>query len=422
MRALTMTLVLSAFGASAVAAQLPSASAATLDRGQDATATGGGFAAIASNPAGLALASSPGFSMTLPSVSARAGIGPVGLGDLNEWEGRLLPDMVKDDWLTRIANAGGQSGGGGLDMTALALTIGNFGLQVSARSAGLVALSDDAAELFLYGNAGRSGTAGDFDLASSMIEGFAVATTALAFGTTVTDGMHVGVTAKYSVGLGLATARNVNSFVTGDPLAVQLDFPVLYPDFDSYSWDQSSGFGMDVGAIFEGDPLIVGVTIENLFNTFAWDLTGYSYVAGQAFFNEADSDSDFSEFPLSAAPAQVRDYFEGIAEELGLATRVEVGASMEAAQALRVFANLQKSLGDGMDFDPDFYGGVGAEWTGVSVLHLRAHGAVITDGYQLGGGASLVLGPVHLSSGATLRSESSNDSLLATFALSFGSH
>jgi hypothetical protein len=95
---------------------------------------------------------------------------------------------------------------------------------------------------------------------------------------------------------------------------------------------------------------------------------------------------------------------------------------MLALPSVRVFANVQKSLTEGMSFDPDFYGGVGAEWTGISFFHIRGHGAVITDGYQLGGGASLVIGPVHLTGGAAMRSESSHDSVLATFALSFGSH
>ena len=75
-----------------------------------------------------------------------------------------------------------------------------------------------------------------------------------------------------------------------------------------------------------------------------------------------------------------------------------------------------------MSFEPDFYGGIGGEFTGISFFHLRAHGALITDGFQLGGGASLILGPVHLSGGAAVRSESSHDSVLGTFTLSFGSH
>lgn len=75
-----------------------------------------------------------------------------------------------------------------------------------------------------------------------------------------------------------------------------------------------------------------------------------------------------------------------------------------------------------MSFDPDFFGGVGAEWTGLRVLPLRAHAAVISDGFQLGGGGTLVLGPVHLSGGMALRSASTRDSLLGNFTLSFGSH
>jgi len=422
MRTLSAVTALLAFGAGAASAQLPQASAATLDRGYDPTAIGGGFAAIASNPAGLARPDAPGLWMALPSVSARAGVGPVGLEDLAQWEGQLLPSSVKDSWMASIVEAGGQTSRGGVGATPLAITIGNVGLQVSARAAGLADLSEDAAELFLYGNAGRTGTPRDLDLENSSLDGFVLGTTALSFGMEVTDGLYMGVTGKYSVGLGLALGRDFGSVATADPIAVDVDFPILIPRTDGYDTDQGHGFGMDLGAIIEGEPFTIGVTIENVFNTFAWDLRGYSYVPGQAIYNEDDSGSDFDEVPLATAPQALQDYFEALAEDFKPETRAAVGISMLALPSMRLFANVQKSLSDGMAFDPDFYGGVGAEWTGISFFHLRGHGAVITDGYELGGGASLVLGPVHLTGGAAMRSESSHDSILATFALSFGSH
>lgn len=409
-------------GAVAAAAQLPQASAATLDRGHDPTAVGGGFAAIASNPAGLALPESPSFSMVLPSVSASAGLGPVTLGDLTDWEGRLLPVAAKNEWLGLIAESGRQTGNANVGATGLALTVGPLGVQVSGRAAGTVDLSEGAAELLLYGNAGRTGTATDLDLAESLMDGFAVTTVALSFGFTATDGLYLGATGKYSIGAGLALGRNQGTFVTADPLEVEVDFPVLIPATDPYEFNQGSGLGLDLGAILEGDPVRLGITVENVFNTFEWDLSGFSYVPGQALFNEDESDSDFDEVPLDSAPAAIREEFQALADELKPETRVSVGASLAALPALRLYANVQKSVTDGMSFDPDFYGGVGAEFTGVSFFHLRGHGAVITDGYQLGAGASLVLGPVRLTGGAAMRSESSHDSVLGTFALSFGSH
>jgi len=409
-------------GASTASAQLPQASAATLDRGFDPTAQGGGFAAIASNPAGLARPDSPGFSMTLPSLAVQAGLGPVTWSNLADWSGDLIDDATKSDWMSRVEAAGGQAVRSSAGVTGLALTLGSFGFQVSARAAAIADFSADATELMLYGNAGRTGVARDFDLEGSQGDGFGLTTFALSYGMTATDGLYLGATAKYSIGNGLGIARNLGSFVTADPLGVDLDFPVLYSPDDPYQFDQGHGLGVDVGAILEGDPVTFGITIENLFNTFAWDLTDFSYVPGQALFDADVRDSNFDPVPLASAPQAVRDYFEAQVEDLELETRVAVGASWPAAPALRVFGNVQKSLTDGMSFEPDFYGGAGAEWTGISFFHLRAHGAVITDGYQLGGGASLVLGPVHLSGGAGYRSESSNSSVLGTFTLSFGSH
>jgi hypothetical protein len=410
------------FGIGAASAQLPQASAATLDRGFDPTAQGGGFAAIASNPAGLGRPDSPGFSMTLPSVAVQAGLGPVTWSDLADWSGELLDEPTRTDWMSRIEAEGSQAVRSGAGVTGLAITVGPFGFQASARAAAVVDFSADAIELMLYGNAGRTGVARDFDLAGSQGDGFALTTFALSYGMTATDGLYLGATAKYSIGNGLGIARNLGSFVTADPLAVDLDFPILYSPDDPYQFDQGHGVGLDIGAILEGDPVTFGVTIENLFNTFAWDLTDFSYIPGQAVFDTDVRESDFDPVLLSSASQAVRDYFGAQVEDLKPETRVAVGASWPAAPSLRVFGNVQKSLTDGMSFEPDFYGGAGAEWTGISFFHLRAHGAVITDGYQLGGGASLVLGPVHLSGGAGYRSEASNGSLLGTFTLSFGSH
>jgi hypothetical protein len=409
-------------GAGGLSAQLPQASAATLDRGFDPTAHGGGFAAIASNPAGLARPDAPSFSMTLPSVAVQAGLGPVTWSDLADWAGELLDEPTRSAWMDRVAAEGSQAVRSSAGVTGLALTVGPVGFQASARAAAVADLSADAMELMLYGNAGRTGVPRDFDLAGSQIDGFALTTFAVSYGMAATDGLYLGATAKYSVGNGLGLARNMGSFVTADPVSVEIDFPVLYSPTDPYEYDQGHGLGLDLGAILEGDPVTFGLTIENVFNTFAWDLAGYSYIPAQALFDSDVRESDFDDVPLASAPQAVRDFFQGQVDDLKPETRVALGVSWPAAPSLRLYGNLQKSVTDGMSFDPDFYGGAGAEWSGISFFHLRAHGAVITDGYELGGGASLVLGPVHLSGGAGLRSGSSNDALLGTFTLSFGSH
>lgn len=402
-------------------AQLPQASAAVLDRGLDVTAPGGGFAAIASNPAGLARADAPGFSLAIPAFSTSAGVGPIALSDLVDYEGQFIDAPLKEEWLSRVSAAGGETGRVSAGLTGLALTAGSVGFQISSRIGGTTDLSPDAIELFLYGNAGRTGAARALDLEGSYLEGFAVTTGALSVGMRATEQLLVGITGKYTIGQGLVVGRDGGSFLSSDPIAVELDFPILVSYTDGFRFDNGSGFGVDLGAIWEG-PITFGMTIENVFNTFAWRLEDFRYVPAQAVFDEDVRASDFGEQPLAAAPRAVRADFEALAEDYGLETRVAVGASMPLTPSLTVQGTLQKSLTEGMGFDPDFYGGAGAELTALSLLPLRAHVAVITDGYELGGGASLVLGPVHVSGGASLRSESTHDAVLGTFTLSFGSH
>lgn len=412
---------LTVLAATPAVAQLPQASAATLDKGHDPTALDGGFAAIASNPAGLARRGAPGFTLALPMVTARAGVGPIAVADLVDYQGQFLDASVKESWLDQVAAGGGQTAQFGLGATAIALTTGPVGFQFSTRMGGSADLSPDAVELMLYGNAGRTGEAQDLDLDGSYFQGFWVSTAAMSFGMRASEQLLIGVTGKYTIGNGLGVGQDAGSFLTSDPIAVGLDFPILASYTDEYQFDNGTGFGMDLGAIWEG-PISIGVTMENVFNTFEWRLDDFRYLPAQAVFNNDVRESDFQEAPLADAPANLRADFTALADEFKLERRIAVGASMALQPALTLFGNVQKSLTDGMSFDPDFYAGVGAELGILSFLPLRAHGAVITDGYELGGGASLVLGPVHVSGGAAYRSQTTHDSTLATFALSFGSH
>jgi hypothetical protein len=355
-------------------------------------------------------------------ISAEAGVGPVTLSDLADWEGRFLPSSVKAEWLDRITSAEGQTARVGVGVTPIAFTAGPVGFQVAARAGSTANLSADAAELLLYGNAGRTGTSRDFALSGSGVDGFALTTGALSLGFRAGASLYLGVTGKYVIGNGLAVGRDAGSVLSGDPVQVDVDFPVLFSYADDYEFDNGNGIGFDLGAIWTGPVVTVGVVMENVYDSFEWNLDGFSYVAGQALFNEDQRDSDFDEIPIDEAPADVRADFEALAEEYGLERRIAVGATMATVGGLTLHGDVQKSLSDGMSFDPDFYAGVGAEWAALSFLPLRAHAAVISEGFQVGGGLSLVLGPVRLSGGGALRAREGENASLAMFTLSFGSH
>ncbi|NIR34826.1 MAG: hypothetical protein GWN07_12020, partial [Actinobacteria bacterium] len=175
-----MALLALVFAAAPLSAQLPQASATALGMGYNTTASTRGFAAIANNPAGLGVDDSPGFSLAVPALAVQGGLGPVTLADLAEWEGRLVPASVKDEWLERVRESGGQSGPVLAGATPVALSVGSFGFQLSTQAGGEANLAPDLVELMLYGNAGRTGSAQDFDLEGSSLDGFILTTAAVA--------------------------------------------------------------------------------------------------------------------------------------------------------------------------------------------------------------------------------------------------
>ena len=153
-------------------------------------------------------------------------------------------------------------------------------------------------------------------------------------------------------------------------------------------------------------------------NTFSWDASSLRYREGTALFEQGSSETDFDERPLDQAPDELR---RGM-EDFGFGPTVAAGAAWDVDPDLRVMGEIRNRFGDGMGVGPAFHAGVGAEYRLAPTLHLRAGAAAVTDGVQLGGGLSVVLGPVHLSVAGARRSGSARDATLGRFALSFGAH
>lgn len=406
--------------ASPAGAQLPSASAADLALGDNVTALARGFSAVASNPAGLAMPGNPGFSLAAVPVRLSQGLDPVTLGDLADWDGRVIPPGVKEAWLQDVEAEGGQSGESHGAVSALSLQVGRFGFQLSTVGVGRGHLPPDAVELMLFGNAGRTGEPRDFDLAGSRLDGFVVSTAAVAFGHPVADvaggRMAVGATLSYSMGHALVLGRDLGSSVGSDPVEVELRFPLLSSDPDADRLDNGSGFGLDLGLAWARDDLRMGVSVRNVMNTFAWDVDDLVFRRGTALFNKDDSDSDFDERPAAEAPQELRR----AVEEMGFEPVLAVGAALEAHPRVTVSADVRNRFGDGMAAEPKFQAGLGVEGRPAPWIPLRAHVAKITDGYQVGGGLSLVLGPVSLSGALAARMGDVEDATLGMLTLSWG--
>lgn len=403
-------------------AQLANASTSTLALSGATTATARGFGAISVNPAGLGMPGS-GFSLAILPIQTRVGFGPVTLSDLKEYEGVVVPDAVVEEWLTRIENAGGQSGLVGADVSGLALTFGNFGLQISTTASSDFVLPAGVAEGFMLGNAGRTGEATDLDLTGLGIDAFATSTLGLSYAFPVGPAMF-GVTGKYTVGNGLAVARANSGSVSTDPISISLESPAIAPCEDAAlggctemnGFNAGGGFGADVGFMMELPMVTVGASIINLFNTFSWDAAALSYRPGTAQYDDGEYDSDFDEAPLAGAPADIR----AIVDEYTFKPTLRAGAAMDLAMDLTVSADIHHQVSDeGITLGPRSQLGVGAEWRALKLIHLRAGLGLITGGTQYSGGASLVLGPVNLSVAGAARN-GDNEGALAQFTLSFG--
>lgn len=403
-------------------AQLANASAVTLGQGGNATATARGFAAVASNPAGLGMYDSPGFSLALAPLRLRTGLDPVTMADLVDVQGQVISSATKEEWLTRIAANGGQTGAFGVRVSALALSAGAVGFQLSTLVSGSMTLAPGVAEALLYGNAGRTGQPTDVEIEGSRMDGFAVSTAAVSFGIPVGDRISptaIGATLTYSVGHGVLLAEGSTGALRSDPIQANVVFPTVMTDDEDASINGGSGVGLNLGFVMERDRMTFGVSAINLVSTFEWDTERLIYRPGTALIEEGNNATDFEKQAYGSAPATLR----ATLEEMTFLPTLAVGGAYEVNEDFTVMADVRNRFGDGgLDVGPRFHAGVGADFRALEVLQLRAGAAVITDGVQFGGGASLVLGPVRLSAAGARRQGDLDDATLAQFTLSFGGH
>ena len=412
--------------APSLSGQLPSASAADLALGGQSVATARGFAAVASNPAGLAMPGTPASTLAALPLRVGSGIDPVTLFDVGEYDGRRIPHAVREAWLRSIEAEGEESGAAEARLTWVAASRGSLGVQISTSAVGHARLNPDAAELLLFGNAGRTGEPRAFILQGSSFDAFVLSTAAfaaaipldLAIGDAPDQAFAVGATLKLTVGNVLYMGRDVGTALSDDPLRVALRFPVIQTDTAGGRYENGTGVSMDLGFQWEaeGGRWGAGLAIRNLFDTFAWDLDALYYRAGTALFDQDRSDTDFVARPVREAPPAllepVRDFGFGRALVLGVVHRPREG--------LDVTGELRARGGSGLEMEPRFQVGAGVELRTASGVPLRGHAAVVAGGVRLGGGATVPLGGLLLSGGFSWLTGSRDDAGMAMIALSFG--
>jgi hypothetical protein len=388
-------------------AQLPPASAAAVALGGRSTAVARGFSAVAGNPAGLAMPRASHVTASFFPLLGGCAIGPVTCGELSEWGGKDTPDAVREGWLQEIERRGRQRGRFHGSVTLAAASVGLFGIQISSHALGAVEVNPDAAELLLFGNAGRSGAPREFHLAGFHIDGFAVTTVAVGAGIPLDieigdapgQSFAVGATLKYTLGNALWGARDLGSFFSDDPLVLWERFPIVQQR--GAPLRAGDGVGLDAGFQWDVHPWSFGLAVENLVNTFRWDLDRLVFRPGTALLTQDGAESDFAPRPAAEAPdallEPVRDFRFG--------PRLAVGFGRTLGARTSVFSQLDVALGHSSAALPDVELGAAVEHRLVERIPLRFHASVLDGGVRLGGGAGVRLGKVHLSGAGSFRSD-----------------
>lgn len=383
-----------------------------------------GFAAVAGNPAALGMPGGPRRSATIMSLRGFAGLDPIGLGDISEYAGESVSTEVRESWLQRITAAGGEEGAAGLDATLFAIQEGRFGLHVSTGGHVEANLAPGAAELVLFGNAGRTGEASDISLSGSSMDAVLATAVAVAYAQPIIQSeeraVSVGATVKYTMGHILISAFDVEGEATADPLAIDVDFPIvqsgerMVPITDR----RGSGWGMDVGLAWQERSFQAGLTVRDLFSTFEWNRSLLVYRPGTISVTEDERATDFAVRPIEEAPEGVR----GRAETFQPSPTVAAGVAYSPSSDWVIAADVRQRLGDEPRADPPFQLGAGAEYRPLSWLPLRAGAALVTEGYHLSTGAGLQFASLGLDVAIARQQTDVGSGTLASLTFSFGTN
>ena len=377
-------------------AQLPSASPAAFGMAGNFTAMARGYEAVAWNAANLAMPGRPMFSIGVGIGGGNAGLDPVDLKMLSDFSGLVVDSATKSLWLDKARLSGSQNARLDGGVTPLALSVGPVGLHVGSTAYTTMALSPDAWEAYLFGNAGNNnGQPKPIDMTGTSLRAAAFTTgglsIALPLPLTLTgnllpnEHLAIGVTGKYVVGHGLIVATDMGSSVGIND--VLLRFPIIGPA-EASNAQAGSGTAADVSLAWQGGPFRVGMLAENVFSSFKWDTTKLAYFPGTGSFSiSSGNGTDFDEVGYAGAPAELKE----IVASQAFKPRFSIGMAFSPMNSLTLSADVKAATGGdaAMVIGPKSHVGVGAEWRVIPVIPLRAGVASVTDGWQAGAGAGI---------------------------------
>ena len=389
-----------ALAASTASAQQPSVSAAASGLGENYTALARGLNAPAWNPAGLGMPGNPGFSIGTGGGSA-AGVAPVSLSDIITFDADATEDETRSAWLANIRAHGSLRVNGNAHVTYLAFSASRFAFHVASQVHGAGQLSPDAAEVILFGDDGETGETRELTFGGTQFLTALVTTTSASYahplavrvGSLPDQHFAIGATVRYIAGHGMAMGRDRSSRVTMD--GATFDFPVVTSHRRLADLGGAgSGVGLDLGASWQGGPFRIGASVQNVLNSFAWNVDEFYWRAGRATYSADSTVEDFdSTRTMESAPADVR---AGVTD-LRYAPVLALGGAWTLSPRTLLVADLRQRVGEGgMNVGEKTHVGAGVEYRRFRMLPLRAGGSVAGGALRLTGGFGLEISALHL--------------------------
>jgi len=404
--------------ASSAQAQQPHSSVAGFGMGNNYIAAARGYEAVMWNPALLGLPGNKGFTIGGLMPSVFSGLDPVDFSDFAKVGGELITDQTKQEWLAQVRTNGRQRGDVDGGVTILGMSMGPVGLQLGVSGNAVSELNGDAFEAIFFGNAGATGQPRNLNFGGSKLDGGGFGTAAVSFGLPIpvkltnmpNEAFSIGVTGKYVHALGYANARDAGSATT--PNNVTIRFPLVYSD----DFDSGNGIGVDVGAAWQAGDVTISGSVKNALNTFEYDASGFKCRAGTASFDGTTSTSNFNEVPCTGNFVQQAER----ANDRSFKPSLAIGAAWRMMPSLLITADARSNTGN--ESEAIVIGqrtgvGIGAEFSGLSFLPLRAGITALDDGVQVAGGVGLRFGGFELGVAGSLHNRAEGRELGAMISL-----
>jgi hypothetical protein len=394
----------------ALAAQSGQSTARAVAMGRSMTASAQGYEAIVWNPALLGVPGRPRFSINIVQAGLTTRSSVLSPSELwRYYSGDSLSLEDKTAIMDKVQGTSDSTFGVGalVDVMALGVTVGNFGVALSGTVADAdLALSDDAIELILFGNTGRRGAGERYLAAGTRGSAVSAATLSVAWGQGFqlpVGHLAVGIAAKYRRGIFAGRVEDLGSYVQNAPaFEARAGAEAVYFDPDS-TFNNGSGFGVDLGAAYDFvSGIRVAAAVENLVSSMSWKDGNLRYLREEYLleqsadgFSYRDTTISDIDSPYDSTDASQRALRDSLLGSDPFATKLRLGAQMSAGPVL-LAGDAVFELARGIVPGARSRASVGAE---IPLAVMRFRGGIATDfdgGVGFSAGLGFKLGPVRL--------------------------